>query len=140
MSLPEAADLHRLVREARPRPREAWVAELDARVAAGFPRVRRRRLPALPRRAVLVPALGTVACLLVAVVVAVSLLGGSGSQPEAGSPTEVDRHTLVEPAPKTAPGATASGGEAAGVPPAQRKVERSATLALATDTGELDRV
>jgi len=43
VSLPESAELARLVRDARPRPREAFTAALDARVAAGFPREKKRR-------------------------------------------------------------------------------------------------
>jgi hypothetical protein len=86
VSLPESAELPRLVRDARPRPREAFTAALDARVAAGFPREkkRRRRLPSLPRPRVLYPALGLAATAIVALVLATSLLGsgaGNGTPP-----------------------------------------------------------
>ena len=143
MSLPESAELPRLVRDARPRPREAFTAALDARVAAGFPREkkRRRRLPSLPRPRVLYPALGLAATAIVALVLATSLLGsGAGN----GTPSDIRPagHALVEPTPTTPQGESVvpppSGGDAAGAP--QRKVERSAMLDLATGAGGLDRV
>ena len=132
MSLPESAELARLVRDARPRPREAFTAALDARVAAGFPREKkqRRRLPSLPRPRVLYPALGLAATAIVALVLATSLLGsGVGT----GTPSDIRPadHALVEPTPTTPQGESV-------VP--QRKVERSALLDLATGAGNLDRV
>ena len=132
MSLPESAELARLVRDARPRPREAFTAALDARVAAGFPREKkqRRRLPSLPRPRVLYPALGLAATAIVALVLATSLLGsGAGT----GTPSDIRPadHALVEPTPTTPQGESV-------VP--QRKVERSALLDLATGAGNLDRV
>ena len=132
MSLPESAELGRLVRDARPRPREAFTAALDARVAAGFPREKkqRRRLPSLPRPRVLYPALGLAATAIVALVLATSLLGsGVGT----GTPSDIRPadHALVEPTPTTPQGESV-------VP--QRKVERSALLDLATGAGDLDRV
>ena len=132
MSLPESAELARLVRDACPRPREAFTAALDARVAAGFPREKkqRRRLPSLPRPRVLYPALGLAATAIVALVLATSLLGsGSGT----GTPSDIRPadHALVEPTPTTPQGESV-------VP--QRKVERSALLDLATGAGNLDRV
>ena len=132
MSLPESAELGRLVRDARPRPREAFTAALDARVAAGFPREKkqRRRLPSLPRPRVLYPALGLAATAIVALVLATSLLGsGAGT----GTPSDIRPadHALVEPTPTTPRGESL-------VP--QRKVERSALLDLATGAGDLDRV
>jgi len=132
VSLPESAELARLVRDARPRPREAFTAALDARVAAGFPREKkqRRRLPSLPRPRVLYPALGLAATAIVALVLATSLLGsGAGT----GTPSDIRPadHALVEPTPTTPQGESV-------VP--QRKVERSALLDLATGAGNLDRV
>jgi hypothetical protein len=132
VSLPESAELARLVRDARPRPREAFTAALDARVAAGFPREKkqRRRLPSLPRPRVLYPALGLAATAIVALVLATSLLGsGAGT----GTPSDIRPadHALVEPTPTTPRGESV-------VP--QRKVERSALLDLATGAGDLDRV
>ena len=132
MSLPESAELARLVRDARPRPREAFTAALDARVAAGFPREKkqRRRLPSLPRPRVLYPALGLAATAIVALVLATSLLGsGAGT----GTPSDIRPadHALVEPTPTTP--------RRESVVP-QRKVERSALLDLATGAGDLDRV
>ena len=132
MSLPESAELARLVRDARPRPREAFTAALDARVAAGFPREKkqRRRLPSLPRPRVLYPALGLAATAIVALVLATSLLG-SGAGTATPSDIRPADHALVEPAPTTPRGESV-------VP--QRKVERSALLDLATGAGDLDRV
>jgi hypothetical protein len=132
VSLPESAELARLLRDARPRPREAFTAALDARVAAGFPREKkqRRRLPSLPRPRVLYPALGLAATAIVALVLATSLLGsGVGT----GTPSDIRPadHALVEPTPTTPRGESL-------VP--QRKVERSALLDLATGAGDLDRV
>ena len=132
MSLPESAELARLLRDARPRPREAFTAALDARVAAGFPREekRRRHLPWLPSPRVLYPALGLAATAIVALVLATSLLGsGVGT----GTPSDIRPadHALVEPTPTTPRGESL-------VP--QRKVERSALLDLATGAGDLDRV
>ena len=105
MSLPESAVLGRLVRDARPRPRETFTAALDARVAAGFPREkkRRRRLPSLPKPRVLYPALGLAATAIVALVLATSLLGGGAGS---GTPSDIRPadHALVEPAPTTPQG------------------------------------
>lgn len=76
----------------RPRPREAFAAELDARVAARFPprpRVRRRpalRSVALLRRPLL-PAAGVLAAALAALVVALGS-GGGGGLPH-GAPAKV---------------------------------------------------
>ena len=132
MSLPESAELARLVRDARPRPREAFTAALDARVAAGFPREKKRRprLPSLLRPRVLYPALGLAATAIVVLMLATSLLGsGAGT----GTPSDIRPadHALVEPTPTTPQGESV-------VP--QRKVERSALLDLATGAGDLDRV
>src|SRR6185437_9689959 len=132
VSLPESAELARLVRDARPRPREAFTAALDARVAAGFPREKqqRRRLPSLPRPRVLYPALGLAATAIVALVLATSLLGGGAGT---GTPSDIRPAdpALVEPTPTTP--------RSESVVP-QRKVERSALLDLATGAGDLDRV
>jgi Domain of unknown function (DUF4349) len=137
MSPPEAGELGHLVRDARPRPREAFTAALDARVDAGFPR--QRRLPSLPRPRVLYPALGIAATLIAAVILATTLIGGSATSP---GDLPSARHALVEPAPAPTPQtesvAPPSGRDAAGTP--ARKVERSAMLALATGAGDLDHV
>src|SRR4051812_3786647 len=114
MSPPESAavqELARFVRDARPRPRNAWAAQLDARVADGFPRKRPRlRLPVLPRPPLLLPALGPAVCLIAAIGVAVSLRGGRdhGSTPAASG---------REAAPLTVEPRTAEKG-AAGAPDA----------------------
>src|SRR3954452_2879664 len=82
MSPPELA---RLVHEARPCPRQEWASALDARVAAGFPRDRRPRLSALARPTVLLPAAGTVACLIAAVLIALPALRGDGRDQSAST-------------------------------------------------------
>jgi hypothetical protein len=145
VSPPESAalrELARLVHEARPRPREAWAAELDARVADGFGRRRRFRLPALPRPTVLLPAVGTVACLVAAVFIALPLLRGPedhGESPSTGRATlGVAPAERKSPSPLSEAAPASGGGEASGV--RQRKVERSATLALATGAADLDDV
>src|SRR4051794_7437588 len=80
----ELQALGEAVRAARPRPRAVWAEDLDDRVAAGFPRPhRKRRRLSLPRPTLLIPALGAVACLLIAVAVAVPLVSGDGHEDSA---------------------------------------------------------
>jgi hypothetical protein len=81
----ELAELSRLVADERPVPRAEWARELDAKVAAGFPRPggargrARRKWLRMPTEGWM-PVLGAVACALVAlVVVAAALSGGGGS-------------------------------------------------------------
>jgi len=136
VSPPESAafeELADLVRGARPRPREAWAVQLDARVADGFARRPRIRVPALPRPTVLLPALGTVACLVAAVFIALPLLRGPGRE----QPSTATKDAVKAPPPSEALPPPA-GGEPPGV--GHRKVERSAALALATGAGDLDDV
>src|SRR5919197_5317670 len=84
------AELARALREERIGAEPGFAAELDQRVAEGFPRpVRlaglRQRLTAVPPRRILAPA-GAVATLLVVVVVAISqtdeIGGGDGISPQ----------------------------------------------------------
>ncbi len=78
---PEMSELQELalaLRAESPRPSPELAARMDERVAAGFPRKQRLRLPGLPRLAVL----GGAAAAAVAVIVAVSLgTHGSNNSP-----------------------------------------------------------
>jgi hypothetical protein len=144
----------------RPTPRPQFAAELDERAAAGFPRRSRLpwKLPSLPSLRLLIPA-GGVAAILLAIVVAISAGGGSGSS----GPTGVH---YSEPNPDLAPQAesnSAAAGEASGaasdvessalaapegtlaskVPQSarffhHRAVERSAEITLAADPKDVD--
>jgi hypothetical protein len=143
VSPPETAatqELARLVHDARPRPREAWATELDARVADRFRGRSRFRLPAFPRPSLLLPALATAACLVAAVFIALPLLRGPDEHRESTSADEATPGAAETSAQgrSSAPVPPSSGGGAPGV--RQRKVERSATLALATAAGDLDDV
>lgn len=97
-------ELFQALEELRPQPRPDFAAELDARVAAGFPR--RSRLPRLspaaalnrlrslkPRHA-LVPAGGLVAAMLIALVVALSQAGSSSDDALiSGDSTTAEMHS-----------------------------------------------
>jgi hypothetical protein len=158
------ADLQSL----RPTPRPQFVAELDERAAAGFPRRSRLRLelPSLPALRFLIPA-GGVAAILLAIVFALSAGGGSESSAPGGflSQTETSpRDTAPSPggAPQVEPNSS-SAGEASGAasevessalaapertlgskaPPSapsfhHRAVERSAEIILAADPKDVD--
>jgi uncharacterized protein DUF4349 len=75
-----------------------------------------------------------VACLVAAVFIALPLLRSPGRE----EPTTTTKGTVESAAPLSKAGPAAAGGEAPGV--RQRKVERAATLALATGAGDLDDV
>jgi Domain of unknown function (DUF4349) len=157
---PELRELGRLVRDARPLPREAWAQKLDARVAEGFakrgsasgPASRLARLPSLPRPRLMLPALAAAVCLIAAVGVAASLLGGKeASRPTAdmaASPLQAQSRAAKGAAgAEAAPDAAAPPAPAPAPPPGdeaptspRRKVQRSATLALATGADDLDDV
>jgi hypothetical protein len=105
---PELTELVTAVRSARPEADAAFLASLDARVHAGFPRPdgspRRRRAW---RPAVLLPAMGVAAAALVALVVA--LPGSGGDHPSRQSPD-----TTLNAAPAPASGAPAPESASAG--------------------------
>lgn len=123
----------------RPTPRPAYAAELDERVAAGFPRRRAVSLPPVHRRLrnvrlrrLLVPA-GGLAALVIAVAAALVSSGGSTSE-------QIDLHSEMTrvPTPQAESGA-ASAAAAAGVQPRNldfgtaihhRDIERSAAITL----------
>jgi hypothetical protein len=156
---PELRELGRVVRDGRPTPREDYVVRLDARVANGFPHgKRRRRLPALPKPTMLIPALGTAVCLIAVVGIALSLLDDDRSAStlathSASAPPVTKQGRMAESAGAAGAGTTApdavaqpepspvpptGGDEAPGV--RQRKVERSASLSLSTATDDLEDV
>src|SRR4051812_40527498 len=88
-------------------PRPAFAAELDRRVAAGFPKPRRRfSLPSF-----WMPALAAATVLIAVAVVAISSLGGDGSKTSssevAGLQNATDKDLAAPPAsPSTVAGAT----------------------------------
>jgi uncharacterized protein DUF4349 len=155
----ELAELSRLVADERPAPRAEWARELDAKVAAGFPRPgggRRRggrgRLP-VPT-SLWMPGLAAAACALVALAVVASALSGGGggtdsgsgstssggssapARPEAATPSangSPERNGAPPAAAQaTAPDASLKSAPAAGASPFRgRRVERATQLTLA---------
>jgi hypothetical protein len=121
-----------------PRPRPEFAARLEKRVAAGFPR--KRLLPKLPPVALL----GSAAAIVVAVIVAVSLIGNGTSAPA------VKKSFEASPSAATSADARASSGTALQAAPSvkapapiretPRHVERSASLTLAATRGRLESV
>jgi len=126
-----------------PRPSADFARRMDARVAAGFPR--KREMPKLPPVALL----GSAAALIVAVIVAVSVLGNNGSPaPVVKSPQPSVGKELSTQADSAAPAsgtARAQGAPTLKTAPAPvretpRHVERSASLTLAATRGKLESV
>ncbi len=156
---PEASELQELalaLRAESPRPSPELVARMDERVAAGFPRKQRIRLPGLPRLAVL----GGAAAAAVAVIVAVSLgTHGNNSSPggstvsassaveksSAGGATAAGPSAAADSAGSTAQSAPAAKALAAPAPAGPRAsgprhVERSASITLAAARNKLESV
>ena len=157
-SLEDLAQLVRDLRDERPEPGAAFCARLDADVAE---RLRARStkgrfapalawLRARASRRMLLPAMGAVASVLLAVVVATSLIGGDhrragvGSTQLSGKPsTAVEQAAPAQRANDSAgaAGAAPSGGSSSSVEPLvpgrARRVERQASLTL---TAPADRV
>lgn len=150
------AELTALLEELRPTPREEFAAELDQRVAAGFPRrsrlaALRERLRATPPRRVLLPVGAVATTLLVIGVVIAGSNHGGGSDSAAtndslgflntpAGPTEEEAggDATVEADAEAAPDiarSTASAGAAAGAP--KRSVERSARITIGTAPDEV---
>jgi hypothetical protein len=159
----ELAELARLLRDDRPEPDPGWAAQLDRRVAAGFPaRPRRRRQFKIAWAAW--PATVAASILLVVVVVSADMggddeegVGGgsvatedfgsggasgesaAGAQEPAratGAMEDLDS-TSVAPAPPAPP---PTPGDARSDRRTRRSVERSASLTLAAPRREIDRV
>lgn len=135
--------LEEFLTETRPRPDEAWARELDERVQRGFPRESRRRawlprlaLPSRPSR--LVPALGGLAAVLIALVVGASILSGGSDLALRGDDSAVSEDAAgggSVAAPVEEPG---TAGLA--VPESlrdERLVERSAALTLTAPESEI---
>jgi len=143
----------------RPRPRPGFAAELDARVAGGFPRRSRlrafslagmkRRLTALRPRQVLLPAGGLALAAIVAATVVVSQDSGSQSQSQEGGAFLNGYSGSEEPLSQPGPAESVPSSEAAAgashdaaksfdgsgpyVRSQHRAVERSAEMTLGTD-------
>jgi len=139
-----------LLRAERPRPREAFAAELDARAAARFPprpRPARRRAWTLLLQRPLLPAAATALAVgLVALVVALSAgdgprVGGAASAPSTGVPSAAQDSAgggASEVAPQT--GALRRSAPLAGRFDSARKVERSASVELGADPARVEDV
>ncbi|HLM26558.1 MAG TPA: DUF4349 domain-containing protein [Thermoleophilaceae bacterium] len=137
-------------------PRPAFADELGERVRAGFPRTapaRRARSLAgrlrLPRR--LLPVMAAAATVLIALAVAVPLLGGGedatigGTEPQlrggrdSGAPPAAESRSDMTQAPPPVP---PTGGSGQGFDPGRgrRSIERSASLSLEAPADDLDQV
>jgi Domain of unknown function (DUF4349) len=143
-------ELSTLLLAERPRPRETFAAELDARVAARFPprphagSIRTRRWSALLHRPVFPAAATALAVGLVALVVALSAgegshVGGGASGPSDAGDTATSgaggegQERAATRAPDEVPVPCATCATAPADRDAARKVERSATVELGTD-------
>lgn len=132
-----------------PEPDPAFAAGLRRRVGEGFPPKRRwPRALALPR---VRPAYVAVASLAIAVAIAVPLLLGGTLQQD----TDESSSVQIDSVPSTGGASSEGGGRAApgdykpfraqprgdfAPNPADRRIERSASLTLAAPAGELERV
>jgi hypothetical protein len=153
----ELGDLERLVHEVRaerPRPADVFARELDRRAAAGFARADGRRRTLVPagaraalrrlgRRGRLLPAMGAAASLLLALVVAGSLLR-AGEVPTGLSSKPTPRQATPEVAAPARGTGDAAEPAIAPVPPdgtlpgrRERRVERQAAITL---SGPADRI
>lgn len=132
---PEWVALAAAVRAEAPAPRAAFATELDARVAAGFPRER----PAWARRPVrrLVPVLA-VAATVAAGTVAVSSFHGGATDSSSSSSEIFTRDSLTQAPSGTAASGAVAAPASAPAPPA-RKVERTTSLDLTTSARGLQR-
>lgn len=161
----ELGELALALRAGSPTPHAGFAERLRDRVAAGFPppegsvraraqaaaarlrrpRTRPLRLPALRRP---LPALGALASLLLALVIAVSVIGGGTDMQSGGG----EPGTLREAPSTGASGDSAAPGSTAVPPPGptppdggfdprgERRIERSASLSLEAPADQLDRV
>jgi hypothetical protein len=144
---PELTELGALavaLRDQRPRPRPAFVRDLDARAAAGFPRRPRRRLR-LPSLPVLLPA-AAVAAVAVVVVLA-ALMSGRHSSQLPGSASSDSASSGASSAPQESRGSASPAASSAlpaptsGSPRAdgrsRRFVEQSAALTLVAEPRDI---
>ncbi len=135
-------ELESALRAETPRPSEEFAQSLDRKVAAGFPRPPRLRLPGNA-----LPAIAAGTALLVVLVVVVSLSGGGSNSTHTGSGTSVA--SPAEQASGSAGTAQAGSPTAKAAPapplsqdivPGRRRVERSASLTLGAPSSKLDTV
>jgi hypothetical protein len=120
-----------------PLPSAAFARRMDERVAAGFPR--KRHVPKLPPVALL----GSAAAIVVAVIVAVSLIGNGGSNPAVTKSFEAS-HSAASADTRASSGTALQAAPSAKAPAPSREtprhVERSASLTLAATRGKLESV
>jgi Domain of unknown function (DUF4349) len=125
LSAPDIELLEATLREDAPQADPVFAHDLDRRVAEGFARERRFRF-----RPPLMPALAAASVLLVLAVVGLAVLGGDEEQ------APVVRQTSTTAADSLA-AAPPAGAQALRAAPAERKVQRSIQLTLATARGKL---
>ena len=143
----ELADLALLLRDERPEPTNAWTAQMDRRVAAGFP-----AKPRKPRFAFLhhdaAPVFAVLLLLAVPIGLAVALSGGSGDDAGGGgasgeSPASISGGgggAAGSAATDQAAPATAERAPLATEARRHRSVQRSAEITLAAPRREIDKV
>jgi hypothetical protein len=130
-------ELEIALRAETPQPSAEFAQRLDERMAAGFPRKSRLRLPRTPW-----PAIAAGTAVIIAVIVAVSLSSG-GSTQHGGSSTGAASIATEKGAPAAGSGTvdSLSARTAPATPlPRVRRVERSAALTLAAPGSKLDDV
>ena len=130
-------ELEIALRAETPRPSAEFTRRMEERLAAGFPRKSRLRLPVAP-----LPAIAAAAVLIVALVIGVSLSGGGGSRDTTSGGGAA---AVAVPKVSAESHAAPSNGVAAQTAPAApltrvRRVERSAALTLAAPGSKLDDV
>src|SRR5437763_2524483 len=128
-------ELEIALRAETPRPTAAFAESMDNKVAAGFPRPSRFRLPTTP-----LPAIAAGTALIVAILIAVSVSSGGGSGESSGSGTSVAAPKAAAESRGRAPGVASAQTAPATPLPAVRRVERSAALTLAAPGSKLDDV
>jgi len=134
--------LEEVLEEIRPEPDPEFVADMERRMKLGFPPQRARRVPRL-RFASVRPMAAVATGMLLALLVAVSLVGSDGDTAPEPVPTEESLSGRASEGAAVAPDATVidpafpGGG---GIAPATgvRRIERSAQLTLASDPDEFD--
>jgi hypothetical protein len=128
----ELQELALALRADSPDPAPAFAAELDRRVAAGFPKPKRTRgRLALP--SFWIPALGAASLIVVALVVALASGGGGSDRSSNGTVAAVEQPSKdVAGAPPISNLSGGSGGSGAPALASSRHVERSVELTITT--------
>ena len=132
---PHLRELEELVGDIRataPEMSPGFAARLEHEVSEGFPTPREQpsRLRRPGRRWLLLPALGTLAAVVVALVV---VLGGGRDEPTVAGPTSLGAAPSEQ-----APPASGAARTQAIAPQANRKVQRSASITLQTPDARFD--